>query len=181
MITDAVEMRPVRPGDAAALAQALRRNREFLRPFEPYRPEWYYTERGQRERIEGLRAEVDAGLLAPYVLVEAGGGQLLGCITLGRIVRGPLSSGGIGYWIDQGRTRRGLATAAVLEMCRIAREDLALHRVEAGTLLDNLASQRVLTKAGFEPYGTAPQYLHIDGAWRDHRLFQRILHDRPPA
>ncbi|MFF3288347.1 hypothetical protein [Streptomyces sp. NPDC003023] len=24
------------------------------------------------------------------------------------------------------------------------------------------------------------QARRIDGAWRDHRLFQRILHDRPP-
>jgi ribosomal-protein-alanine N-acetyltransferase len=27
----------------------------------------------------------------------------------------------------------------------------------------------------------APRYLHIDGQWRDHRMFQRILHDGPPA
>lgn len=53
--------------------------------------------------------------------------------------------------------------------------------MEAGTLVDNLASQRVLTKAGFERFGLAPRYLHIDGAWRDHRLFQRLLHDQPPG
>jgi len=54
-----------------------------------------------------------------------------------------------------------------------------LHRVEAGTLLHNTASQRVLERCGFEYYGTAPRYLFIRGAWRDHRLYQRILHDKP--
>jgi ribosomal-protein-alanine N-acetyltransferase len=51
--------------------------------------------------------------------------------------------------------------------------ELDLHRLEAGTLVDNLASQRVLTKNGFERIGLARNYLHISGAWRDHVLFQR--------
>ena len=51
---------------------------------------------------------------------------------------------------------------------------LGLHRVEAGTLVDNGASQRVLEKNGFERIGVAPSYLRIAGAWRDHILFQRL-------
>jgi len=52
--------------------------------------------------------------------------------------------------------------------------DARLHRLEAGTLLDNRASQRVLEKNGFEPIGIARNYLYINDAWRDHLLFQRI-------
>jgi ribosomal-protein-alanine N-acetyltransferase len=37
----------------------------------------------------------------------------------------------------------------------------------------------VLGRCGFEAYGMAPKFLFIDGEWRDHRLFQRILHDDP--
>ena len=51
---------------------------------------------------------------------------------------------------------------------------LDLHRLEAGTLVDNLGSQRVLEKNDFERIGLAPGYLKIAGAWRDHILFQRI-------
>ncbi|MEV6654103.1 GNAT family protein [Streptomyces sp. NPDC051219] len=94
---------------------------------------------------------------------------------------GPFRSAGLGSWIDADCTGRGLATAAVEYVCRATREELGLHRVGAGTLLENAASQRVLVKAGFEPFGTARDYLHINGAWRDHRLFQRILHDGPPV
>lgn len=57
---------------------------------------------------------------------------------------------------------------------RAAREEFGLHRLEAGTLVDNKASQRVLTKCGFAEIGLAPGFLHIDGAWRDHVLFQRL-------
>nr|WP_315850337.1 GNAT family protein [Arthrobacter woluwensis] len=51
---------------------------------------------------------------------------------------------------------------------------LGLHRLEAGTLLHNTASQRVLLKNGFTVFGTAPRYLRIQGRWQDHRLFQRL-------
>ena len=61
----------------------------------------------------------------------------------------------------------------------IVSEGDLLHRVEAGTLVDNAASQVVLRRCGFEPYGTAAQYLFIAGAWQDHLLFQRVLHDHP--
>ena len=46
--------------------------------------------------------------------------------------------------------------------------------VEAGTLVDNHASQRVLEKNGFERFGLARKLLKINGEWRDHILFERI-------
>ena len=53
---------------------------------------------------------------------------------------------------------------------------LGLHRVEAGTLVHNVASQRVLLRTGFSQYGLAPKFLFIAGDWQDHILFQRILY-----
>ena len=71
--------------------------------------------------------------------------------------------------LDEGE----LATGAVGAVVEHAFGPLGLHRVEAGTLVDNVASQRVLEKNGFERIGLARNYLHIGGAWRDHLLFQR--------
>ncbi|MFI6145940.1 GNAT family N-acetyltransferase [Streptomyces sp. NPDC051109] len=173
-------MRGVEIGDAAGLADALARNRAYMAPFEPWRSEVFFTEAGQAARIRALLAERDGGRAASYVLVETGSGAPVGMINLGSVALGPFRSGGIGYWVDRAWHGRGLATAAVEEVCRIARDEIGLHRVEAGTLVDNTASQRVLAKAGFEQYGLAPRYLHINGAWRDHCLFQRLLHDDPP-
>ncbi|MFE9564491.1 GNAT family N-acetyltransferase [Streptomyces sp. NPDC006487] len=179
MITDGVEMREIREADAAGLAEVLDRNRAYMAPYEPLRTAGFYTEAGQLERIEGLLADRDAGRARPYVLI--GNGVPIGAINLGSIALGPLRSGGIGYWVDQAWAGRGVATAALEELCRIARDEVGLHRVEAGTRIENLASQRVLAKVGFEQYGLAPRYLHVGGDWQDHRLFQRLLNDDPPA
>jgi hypothetical protein len=52
-----------------------------------------------------------------------------------------------------------------------------LHRVEAATLLDNVASQMVLRRVAFTEIGLAPRYLPIAGEWRDHLLFRRLADD----
>ena len=54
------------------------------------------------------------------------------------------------------------------------KDQVGLHRVEAGTLPDNLASQRVLEKNGFERFGFARKLLLLGGEWRDHVLFERV-------
>ncbi len=65
--------------------------------------------------------------------------------------------------------------------CQTADGELGLHRLQVGTLVHNMRSQRVLAKSGFEQFGRADRYLHIDGAWQDHLLLHRILNDRHPA
>ncbi|WP_102160311.1 GNAT family N-acetyltransferase [Zhihengliuella halotolerans] len=168
-------MRVLRSGDAAALASAYLRNRAHLARWEPLRPEEYYTEEWQAGDITRRLAARDAG--EGYPLGLFAGDELVGRFNLAGITRGPFQSAGLGYWVDSRYTGRGLATAAVREIARAARDELGLHRLEASTLLHNTGSQRVLRNAGFEQIGTAPKYLQIAGIWQDHRLFQRILHD----
>ncbi|MFH8607012.1 GNAT family N-acetyltransferase [Streptomyces sp. NPDC018029] len=177
VLTGDVLIRAVSYDDAAALARAYRRNRAHLAPWDPERTEAFYTVEGQADRVRGQLEEMRAGRAAHWVFVE--GGEIVGHAALSNIVLGPARSAALGYWTDAALVGRGIASAATRHVCEVADTRLGLHRVEAGTLLHNTASQRVLTKCGFEEYGIAPKYLHINGAWRDHRLFQRILNDRP--
>ncbi len=170
-------LRELRADDAPALAAAYRRNRAHLAHWDPVRREAFYTEQGQAAVVDAALASVAQGALASWVLVH--GDQVVGRINLNNIVRGAFHSAALGYWVDGAHQGRGLATAAVEHACSEA-VALGLHRVEAGTLVDNLASQRVLEKCGFARFGLAPAYLFIAGRWQDHVLFQRILHDGPP-
>ena len=89
----------------------------------------------------------------------------------------PFARATLGYWVAAEFRGRGLATRAVAAVAELAFGELGLHRLEAATLVDNVASQRVLEKNGFARIGLAPRYLHIAGAWRDHLLFQRTVED----
>lgn len=159
--------------DVPVLAELHRVNRDFLAPFEPVRPDDYATVAGQRAVIEGALARYDQGSVLPHVILDASG-QVVGRITLSEIVRGPFLSCSLGYWVSAAANGRGLATAAVRDMIGIAFTELGLHRIQAGTLLDNARSQRVLERNGFVRFGVAPQYLHIAGRWQDHALYQLI-------
>ncbi|MGI5180214.1 GNAT family N-acetyltransferase [Dactylosporangium sp. CA-152071] len=172
-------LRPLELTDAAALLDVQERNREHLRRATPMQPDSFWTLDGQRDRLETQVGRNLAGEALGCAIARDG--RILGCVTLSGIVRGPFRSTSLGYWIDAAEQGKGLTSAAVAAVCRLADEHLGLHRIEASTNVDNLASQRVLARNGFERIGAARDYLFLDGAWRDSLLFQRILNDRQPA
>jgi ribosomal-protein-alanine N-acetyltransferase len=120
----------------------------------------------------GLEAEVHPrpGRLALFIF-RHDDDALIGGVTLSNIRRGVAQMASLGYWAGQALAGRGYTTAAVRAVVRYAFEDLDLHRVEAACQPDNLASRRVLEKAGFTHEGQAKAYLKINGRWRDHLLF----------
>lgn len=159
--------------DVPELTDLIIAGREFLAPWEPVRPEEYFTVDGQiivTERLLGLHEQ---GTSLPHVILDDSG-RIVGRITLNEIVQGPFQSCSLGYWVGASENGRGLATAAVREFLCVAFDELGLHRVQAGTLVHNVRSQRVLEKNGFVRYGMAPTYLLIAGEWQDHILFQLI-------
>lgn len=171
-----VAIRIVEESDAAELAALLTESRAHLAPWEPERDEDYFTLGGQAEGIVEVRRRAAAGLMRPFVVTE--GGTIVGRITITNIVRGAGQFATIGYWIGAPFVGRGLATEAVRLVKAEAFGPMRLHRLEAGTLVDNVASQKVLERNGFVRYGLAPQLVKIAGRWADHVLFQ-VLTDDP--
>ena len=64
---------------------------------------------------------------------------------------------------------------AVKLVLEYAKNYLDLHRLEASILTDNLRSKGVLLSCGFEEVGLNKNYLYINGAWRDHITFYKIM------
>lgn len=178
-LDDEVLLRPIEAGDGAALAEAYARNREHLAPWEPARTPEFFTPRLQEREVAASLGRLAQGTAMPLVLVQrrpGGADRIVGRVNLSDIVRGVFLNANLGYWVDVELQGRGLASAAVGAALHHA-STAGLHRVQAGTLVHNLASQRVLERNGFERIGFAPRYLRIAGEWRDHVLFQRLLED----
>jgi [ribosomal protein S5]-alanine N-acetyltransferase len=161
-------IRPFLPEDVHQLVRLRIANRTFLEPFDPLRPDTFFT-------IEGQRAWLASGNGLRFGIVEDD--AIAGTISLSEIIRGPLQSAIVGYWVDQRRNGRGLASRALAAVLDVAFGELDLHRVEAGTLLDNVASQRVLEHNGFTRIGVARKHLLLGGEWRDHLIFERLVDD----
>jgi ribosomal-protein-alanine N-acetyltransferase len=110
------------------------------------------------EQHGALLAEQESGAGAYYVLV-AEDGSVLGRFNLYRFADGTAE---LGYRVAQHAAGRGVATAAVQELCRLAAARHGLRTLRAATARDNAASQKVLVKAGFVPDGPADP-AHIGG------------------
>jgi ribosomal-protein-alanine N-acetyltransferase len=103
------------------------------------------------ERHNASLAEQVAGVCAFYVLV-AEDGSVLGRFNLYDLEDG---SARLGYRVAERIAGRGVATATVRELCRLATARHGLRTLRAATSHDNAASRKVLTKAGFVPVGPA--------------------------
>ncbi|WP_380164692.1 GNAT family N-acetyltransferase [Jannaschia sp. R86511] len=173
-----VQIRLVTEDDAGALTDLLRRNREFLAPWEPHREDGFFTEDAQRKQLRTVLDRHQVGTAIPLVITADQ--RLAGRITVNDIVRGAFQSAHLGYWVDQAHGGRGVATSAVAAAVRLAFDDLGLHRLQADTLEHNAASRVVLVRNGFTEIGRAPRYLRIAGRWQDHVLHQ-LLNEPSPA
>lgn len=168
-----IATRLVTPEDVPVLAELLSVNRDFLAPWEPIREDDYFTVDGQQAVIQAALERHEEGSTLPHVIV-ADSGRVVGRITLNEIVRGPFQSCSLGYWVSASDNGCGVATTAVRDIMRVAFDELGLHRIQAGTLLHNVRSQRVLEHNGFVRFGVAPEYLNIAGEWQDHALYQVV-------
>ncbi|MFP5282358.1 MAG: GNAT family N-acetyltransferase [Actinomycetes bacterium] len=167
-----VGVRVVSEDDLDTLTELAVANREFLAPWEPRRDEAYYTREHQAELLGAVLRQHAARTALPGAITLDG--AIVGRVNVFNIVRGPFCSGDLGYWVDRAHVGRGIGTAAVGAIARLAFREFGLHRLQAGTLVHNAGSQRVLQRNGFTRIGLAPGYLQIDGRWQDHILFQLI-------
>jgi RimJ/RimL family protein N-acetyltransferase len=104
------------------------------------------------ERHRALLAEQEAGNGAFYILV-AEDGSVLGRFNL--FFAAGDGTANLGYRVAQHVAGRGVATAAVRELCEVAAARHGLRALKAATSHGNAASQKVLAKAGFVPVGPA--------------------------
>jgi ribosomal-protein-alanine N-acetyltransferase len=165
--------RPLVLEDAAVLASLVQENREFLAPWQPVRPDRYFTREGQADAVQQAVERRASGTAESLAIVDATN-EVVGTISLQSIIRGAFQSCTVGYWLAESAQGQGLATQALREAVDLAFGDLRLHRVQAETMARNVRSQRVLDRAGFVRYGHAETYMHIAGEWQDNLLYQVI-------
>ncbi|TCS40322.1 GNAT family N-acetyltransferase [Reinekea marinisedimentorum] len=96
--------------------------------------------------------------------------RLIGVAGISNIVRGAFQAGYLGYSLAENEQSNGYMTEAVEEITDFGFYALNLHRIMANYRPDNIASGRVLEKAGYRKEGFAEKYLRVNGRWEDHVL-----------
>lgn len=143
------ELEQLHADHASAVLAFELANRAWFALSVPDRGDEYFDRFADRH--SALLAEQEAGISTFCVLV-ADDGPVLGRFNLYDFEDGTAT---LGYRVAQQVAGRGVATATVRELCRIAAVRHGLRTLRAASSHDNVASQRVLTKAGFVPVGPA--------------------------
>ncbi|MFH8580356.1 GNAT family N-acetyltransferase [Streptomyces zaomyceticus] len=138
----------LRSDHAPALLVFERENRGYFAASVPDRGDAYFTDFEERHRA--LLDEQETGTIHFHVLVGEGG-EILGRFNLVDVADGAAE---LGYRVAEKATGRGVATAGVQEVCRLAREEYGLSRLTAVTTLDNDGSRAVLGRVGFGAVGS---------------------------
>ncbi len=171
-------LRPLARRDARAWREVRSRNAAWLLPWDatvppgaPGRPPTFGA------LVQHLRQAGRRGTAMPFAIVVDG--QFRGQLTVSNIVRGSAQFASIGYWLDREVAGRGIAPRAVAMVIDHCFQAAGLHRIEIAVRPENTNSLRVVEKLGLTEVGLAPRYLHIDGEWRDHRLYAVTREEAP--
>ena len=143
------ELQRLHAGHAPAVLAFELANRAYFGTFISDRGDEFFDH--FTERYNALLAEQEAGICVFHVLVGEDG-TVLGRFNLVDLEDGTAE---LGYRVAQQVAGRGVATATARELCRLAAAQYGLRTIRAATTYDNVASQKVLTKAGFVPAGPA--------------------------
>ena len=164
----------LKESDAQELFTFELKNRAFFERVGFPRGDNYYELDNFNTIIKESVEEQEKGLVYMYLIKEHSG-KIVGRVNLVSIVRGNFNKAELGYRIGEQHQGKGYGTRAVKLVLDEAVNTHKFHRIEAGTSPDNIGSQIVLIKNGFQFVGRYNKYIHYNGKWRDSIYFERIL------
>jgi [ribosomal protein S5]-alanine N-acetyltransferase len=173
-----VTVRPLSTRDAAAWRSARQRNAAWLIPWDAtVPPGGDGRPTSFKQLVRRLHRQARQGVTYPFAIDVAG--RFAGQVTVNNVVRGSALFASVGYWIDREYAGRGVMPRAVALVVDHCFWNAGLHRVEIAIRPENSNSLRVVEKLGIREVGYAPRYLHIDGDWRDHRIYAVTTEEVP--
>jgi RimJ/RimL family protein N-acetyltransferase len=168
------------PSDGPSLSVVAAANKRHLTPWVPWARHEPQTPERKAQVLRAFRGRFDLGQDFSYGAFDPGDGSIVGGVGLHtRAGEGGLE---VGYWVDQGRTRRGYASEMAASLTRVGIELLGAIRIELHTDPENEPSRRVALRLGFREEGllrARSRSLTGDDAegpetWRDSVVFSLL-------
>ncbi|MBQ4833080.1 GNAT family N-acetyltransferase [Pseudoalteromonas sp. MMG010] len=100
--------------------------------------------------------------------------KLIGCIG---IIPGEFEyqcNGEIGYWLDPAYWGKGIMKRAIISITNEVFTHTSLQRIEAAVFSDNINSQHVLIKAGFNHEATLKRAIYKAPYFYDNHIFSLL-------
>ena len=132
------------------------------------------------DALAGVDQRFQAGEMIRWAIQPRTDRRLIGTVGLLHVVA-EHRRGELGYELARRWWGRGLMPEAAAVVIGYGFTVLGLHRIEAGVLVGNDPSVRVLQKLGFQEEGTLRHYLYLKGRFHDVRWFGLLANANPPV
>lgn len=173
--TKRLSIRVVLPEDAGMIQNFYYENRDFLEPFEPKRPENFYTTQFHHSN---LMSEYNGFLKMNYfrywLFLQEELSTPIGSVCFSNVLHGAFQSCMVGYKLGKNFCHYGYMQEALSFLIPVVMSNLHLHRMEAYVQPSNQPSICLLNKLGFVEEGYIQKYAKIQDIWTDHLLFSYL-------
>jgi ribosomal-protein-alanine N-acetyltransferase len=154
----------------AQIVRFYQDNEEHLSPWDPKKPEGFFTESYWKLKVEQAHQEFEDQESLRLNIYHSDSKELIGMCNFTSFERGPFQCCRLGYKISKSYEGKGYMFEALEVAIKYIFDDLNFHRIEANYIPENIRSGNLLKRLGFEENGLAKNYLLIDGKWQDHIL-----------
>lgn len=169
--SDRLFIRQTHLNDAFEIADYFSRNRQFHKPFDPIRPDYFFTENNWTECVASdLHKFRNDESLRLFLFQKESPYRIIGMIHFSGFIRGAFQAAYLGYSLDEKHQGNGYMHEALSTAIDYMFSTLNFHRIMANCMVENKKSLQVLENLDFVVEGTAKDYLYIDGKWEDHIL-----------
>lgn len=174
IVTERLVLRDLTMDDAPAVHR-YGSDPEVVR-YMPWGPNtWADTQDFLERKLDDQRADPRRGFDLAVTLASSG--ELIGACGI-TIISTERLQAAMGYAYRRDIWGRGYATEAARALIAFGFERLGMHRICAYCDVDNIASARVLEKAGMQREGLLRQHMLMHGQWRDFYLYAILEDDR---
>ncbi|MGW1891364.1 GNAT family N-acetyltransferase [Streptomyces sp. NPDC002004] len=156
-----VGIRPFTLGDGEEFTARARESKRLHHP-------WLFPPDTAETYAAYARRLIDDPTRRGFLVCARETGAIAGFININNIVEGAFQCGALGYGAFAHAAGRGLMGEGLGLVVRYAFGELGLHRLEINVQPDNTASVALARRGGFRHEGFSPDFLFVDGAWRDH-------------
>ncbi|MFT4925023.1 MAG: ribosomal-protein-alanine N-acetyltransferase [Phenylobacterium sp.] len=172
--TDRTNLTILQPSQALLMQTYYVLNWRFLKPWEPTRSDAFFSLHGWQGALERYNRNFDQGTAINFAALNLANDEVIGVVNFSNIVHGPFQACHLGYSLAEKYQGQGLMFEILDKLISYVFNQYHLHRIMANHLPDNIRSEKLLKRLGFEKEGYAKSYLQIDGKWQDHVLNSRI-------
>ena len=167
----------VKADDASAVLAFEQENRNHFEEWIASRGNDFYSLPEVRSSLK--QAQYLANAKREYHYLAWVGSEVVGRITLRGVEQDHYHKALLGYRFSQRHGGKGYATAAVNAVVVQAFNELKLNRIEAVVIIDNLPSQAIMRKCGFDKYGHSHDSVLRNGVWMDMLHYEKLNTVRP--